>query len=232
MTLLQLFGISVDVLDAVLAIEIDPEAEQVGPRLLGAVIEGGARVPDEYMCAFHHATRSLYPDRYTRDGIGPFDEAIEVVWNDLADLLMPDVCTQDELDGFRRDLETDRVPCSWIYRAKINQGGGPFGWLIRELALAPPAMYHDYTRVPEIVEDIAGCAPPEWELLSRFCARAAPCIVSFQQSASGNQPLEVALEYLWRSQRQLSVDDLACLSNAQGRVYPERVLGVERLPSR
>lgn len=228
----SVLGLSGEVLDEVLAIEIDPETDPIGVRLLAAAVDRGGNVPDEYGCVFHHATRSLDPGRYIRNGLLPFAKAVDVVWADLSEVLVRTrICTQEDLDRLRHDLETGGVPCSTIYRAKIHQDGGPFGWLIREVAAAPPDDHHQYTRVPELVEDIAGCAPAAWDLLNRFCTRAVPCIVRFTHRVAERAWLEAALEYLWCSQRSLSLDQLTDAVDVRGTVGPERVLGVETMSS-
>ena len=74
--------------------------------------------------------------------------------------------------------------------AKFNiNDEGPFAFMIRCLAIEAPNSYHNYTKAPELVEDIAGSLLGEnyHQLVSRFQESTIPCLVSFTAKPIGSE---------------------------------------------
>src|SRR5260370_24664512 len=112
---------------------------------------------------------------------------------------------------------------------------GPFGFLIRELALRPPRPVRDYlSNPPEIVEDICAAYRDTFgrDLVSEYLAATRPCVVKFRTPRPPRADLEVALEYLACSVQGFALGpELATSFDGHGRpISRKRILEVQLDP--
>lgn len=226
-SLATILALPPETLGEVLSIELDIETDALGEELMKAAHAAGARTDAEFSTVLHHATRSMQPELFETVGLMPFAQALDHMWKALGSLATHGTFSSEELANLRCRIQSEKTICP-TYDAKLRQCGGPFGFLIREVACRAPAGCHDYLRVPEIVEDIASAAPPEWNLLDLFRENSTPCIVSFKHRF-GARHLGPALEYVWRSDRGHSIAGLTAIDDAKACVPPDKIICVDRL---
>jgi hypothetical protein len=129
---------------------------------------------------FFHGSRVVDPDVFFRRGILPLARIIDEIWDVLYRLVETD-CPKDKWDSFRRDMESQGCGDSGdIYRERLRHPlhHGPDSYLIRDALLRPDAAWHDYLKIPEIVQDITRCYGKDLE--ARFRAATVACIVEFE----------------------------------------------------
>lgn len=216
--------------------DLDPEEVEVGDILWERLLGAGARLPSgPYEARFFHATRTLAPGRFGSLGILRLADAIDAIWDDLHSLV-PEVDRGTWLE-LRAAVETggavsDHGP-AWLYREKVlrdpDAHGGIYGFLVRDVALSPPLGHHDYCAIPEIVEDIVGCAPRGWALGSRFTTASTPYLVHFCWRVAAVGYLKTAVEYIWTAKHGGSFWNLTSAVDTAARVPPELILEVEKV---
>jgi len=114
---------------------------------------------------------------------------------------------------------------------------GPFAFLIKDIAINAPRPNHNYTKTPEMVEDIAG----SWfgenysELVERFKEKTEPSIISFYAKAKGHE-LSAALFYMKLILDGESEIDAGSSANiffdSEGEIItPDRIKDIELLKS-
>lgn len=186
---------------------------------------------------YFHATRVLPTRSAFSNGLVPLGRIVDDIWSDLYGLVRGE-CPPADWDQFRRSVETDHpAHLANLYRMKTNAITlwGPFGFLIRDLALRPPSPVRDYlSNPPEIVEDICTAYHETFgrNLVSEYLAATRRCLVKFYSPRSRLADLEVALEYLACSVQGLApCPDLAMAFDGNGRPIPrERILDVQLEP--
>lgn len=116
-----------------------------------------------------------------------------------------------------------------------NHDEGPFAFLIKTVAIQAPGSNHNYTDVPELVEDIAGTFVGQnyQELVSRFQEITQPYIVSFTAKARGYEVFKALffLKLMLDGEPELEAGDTANTffnSNAEV-ILPHRIKSVEHL---
>lgn len=235
-----LLGLSPDRLALVIegSADIDPSEVELEAALWDRVLDAGGREPGlRYLARFMHATRSLSPDSFLETGILRLPESLDPVWAGLK-TLAPEI-GEVQWDELRAEIESgDRVGRSvparrYRERACLHGAavGGAHGFLIRDVAIAPPSDHHDYTRLPEIVEDIAMCAPPAWRIAERFMGSARPLLVHFAWPVDCAGYVRCALAYLWAERHGGSLATLTDGVDAGASVPASYVLEVEELDS-
>lgn len=150
---------------------------------------------------YFHGTRVLDPHAFLRDGIRPLGAMLDRLWDDLYGLCDEHV-TPAQWQELRRDLEgSTPTPLheeqgARLYRLKFDKPGlhGPYASLVRDLVVTPISGHHDYLKIPEIIEDIAGCLG--LGLQARFEAQAASCVVKFRHHEVNRHTVEAALLYV------------------------------------
>jgi hypothetical protein len=220
------------------SVDLDPAEDDVNARLWERVLAAGAEVPElPFAARFFHGTRTLAAERFTDLGVLRLTDAIDGIWDDLH-RLVPEV-DRSAWGEFRTAIEeggrvTDPGSAD-LYRAKVLDNpdfhGGVYGFLVRDVAVAPPSGHHNYCEAPEIVEDIIRCAPPDWGLGLKFTAASTPCLVHFRWRVESLAYVRTALGYVWVDNHGGSLGDLTSATNTGCHVPPGSVLGVEVLGS-
>ncbi|WP_218689888.1 hypothetical protein [Psychrobacter sp. BF1] len=119
-------------------------------------------------------------------------------------------------------------------KSNINDEG-PFAFMIRCLAIAAPDSYHNYTQVPELVEDIAGSLLGEnyYQLVSRFQNSTIPCLVSFTAKPIGNEVSRALffLKLVQDGKNEIEASSIANIffDSLGDSITVDRIIGVERL---
>lgn len=221
------------------AADLDPGEVEVDDILWERLLGAGAISPSEpYEARFFHGTRTLAPERFGTLGILRLADAIDSIWDDLHSLV-PEVNRETWL-RLRAAVETggsvsDRGP-AWLYREKVlrdpDAHGGVYGFLVRDVALSPPSGHHDYCAIPEIVEDIIGCAPRRWDLGARFSGASRPCLVHFRWPTDKVVYLKTALEYVWVAAHRGPFRNLTSAVDTKTWVPPESVVAIEEIGTR
>jgi hypothetical protein len=152
-------------------------------------------------------------DSSVREKLGEPDEGIEVLW-------FHGTRAKDESSFYKHGILTKAKVKERLYSQLISlssglekvgenpfdvsMGGkecvndeGPFAFLIKVVAISAPGSNGNYTKAPEMVEDIAGSLLGEnyVQLVNRFQEVTAPFIVSFLSKPEGCE-LSKALFFL------------------------------------
>jgi len=128
-----------------------------------------------------HLTRVFNKDTFKK-GIRPLKLIIDEIWQDLYSIIKDDISYND-WHQFREKMETDfESHYADLYRSKTMdlKSGGPFGVLNKLIAFnLTKIYYHDYLRVPEIIEDIAIYLNEycNYDLMDKYLKNTKPCIV-------------------------------------------------------
>jgi hypothetical protein len=137
--------------------------------------------------------------------------------------------TAQEWQAFRAYVEHDH-PSHYaeLYRTKVANPtqGGPFGFLIRDVpiykATTGKGEWHDYLRLPEIVEDVCMAFRESFDqdLTADYLAASRPCIVKFR-ATGGELDAAAALLYLCHSIQDVDLAfDLGVTYDAGGARIP------------
>jgi hypothetical protein len=199
-----------------------------------------------------HATRA-FPSRIGfAEGLLPLGLALEGIWADLY-ALVRDECPPSEWAGFRTWVETDHpinLPAGYVnaaqgkaahlvrlYRMKAGAKyqWGPFGFLVREVALRAPTPHRNYwANAPEIVEDICAAYEDRFgrDLEAIYLSATQPCLVKFYQLRDCGGILDIAAHYLCTSAQGIEIHwDLNTNFDGRGQaVPPERIIEVQVNP--
>jgi hypothetical protein len=112
---------------------------------------------------------------------------------------------------------------------------GPFAFLIRAIAIKPPRPYHNYTEVPELVEDIAGALLGEnyKKLVLRFQEVTKPYLVAFTAKPKGDEVFKALffLKLMVDGESELDAGESANIffnSNAEV-ISPQRIKSIHHL---
>jgi len=122
-----------------------------------------------------------------------------------------------------------------LYRNRVEQNhdSGPFGLLIREVAIKPEEFESvDYLKAPESIEDISTSYHKMYseDLLELFQENTRPCIVTFADIGQKPDALHKAIYYLYA--KKGNEDLIACNTcfDGEGRIIPpEQIVRVEYL---
>lgn len=218
------------------ALDINPQAVDVGVDLWARTLDAGAVEPAlPYPVRWFHVSRTLSPGTFHSLGILRAPEAVDLVWTGLR-TLVPDV-SDAQWARLRSDMESGEEVAQPSavsrYRLRVSEApeitGGIHGYLIRDVALDPPETDHDYTLMPETVEDIVSCAPAAWCLGERFAEAARLTLVHFCWPTVDTDYLRSALAYLWSTSHGGSLDDLTDAVDTRQAVAPACVVEVEEI---
>jgi len=216
------------------SIDIDTSC---GEECLRAVMKATGGEPRYDRTCWFHLTRTT-PGNKFEQGLLPLGESIDLIWELLRSLAIPNV-SKACWDAFRRDLEgasCEPHHYALLYEMKTTDKDhwGPFGMLIRDHAFEPIDLgNYDYLDVPEIVRDICICFSERsrFNLLQAFIDKTQPCIVKFFQDSAERNDLAAALYYLYNQFRGLGLG-MSWACDAEGRVNPEQILSVDFLRSK
>jgi len=148
-----------------------------------------------------HISRTNNIENY-KYGILPLNQRIEQIWKFLFDLIK-DKFSLKEWTNFRKQMENNfEGRYAELYRDKISNRNiwGPFAILNKEVAYKfKEISYHDYFKVPEIVEDICFTFNDYRgiNLLDKYVENTKPCIVKFKVSGGEIHYLRHILYYLY-----------------------------------
>ena len=237
--------------DAEVAARSLGELLDVTPSELGAVLQGltphqreweweatpwaavearlGVSPPEPpWQFVFFHAARTLAPVSYRERGLLPLDQALPLVLADLRGLL-PAV-TDAEWSHFAEEIDGGRAIAAIRQRLDNCQQRGPFGYVVREIAVDPPDSDWPYTQCPETVSDLIDHSPQGWNLRARYENSAVPTIVHFAGLVTDVGYLASLAEYIWCRLHQEPVIDLTDAFWTCGTpVPPADILEVELL---
>jgi len=175
-----------------------------------------------------HLTRT-FPSNKFEQGILPLNEGIDSIWTSLFDLVKR--CFSGEnWDKFRALFESKwgKIPGD-IYKFRLNEGGGPYAVLIKEVAFKTE--FHAFLEGPEFVENICSAFKEihGYDLLKIYREHTKPCIVKFKED--GGKPIYVgaALMYLYSSLhgRKITTSSNSCFVGKGIKVPYENILKVE-----
>lgn len=172
-----------------------------------------------------HGSRVPYPQSFLNIGIRTKSE----MCNNLMKYLKP----------LARDIPYEGdYPHSVSKTAKDSLGlqdEGPFASLFRDQCISPDHGSHDYTKTPELVEDLAGelCGGNYEKLVAKFQSNTLPCIVHFTHTLSSHH-LQKFLYFVFLicqdySSREAS-QAVRCFCNLNGKpVLPNKIIKIEQL---
>lgn len=148
-----------------------------------------------------HISRTNNIENY-KNSILPLNQTIEQIWTFLFGLIKKEFLIT-RWNYFREVLENNLEgrPAE-LYRDKIHDKNswGPFAILNKEIAYKLKEIsYHDYFKVPEIVEDICRafhsfCGV---NLLDKYLRNTKPCIVKFKMAGGEAFYIRHILYYLY-----------------------------------
>ena len=104
---------------------------------------------------WYHATRTWDPNSYTK-GIRPLSDVVDEIKCRIENLMRRNGIKSSVNEA----ISQSNSPFAQLYLMKINDHnhGGPYGFLIRSAIFEPSRLgYHDYLKIPEIVEDVLMC---------------------------------------------------------------------------
>ena len=144
------------------------------------------------VCWFH-STRTTQNNIY-KEGILPLANSLARVWE-----MLIENAPSSEIGSRLRPLKDGGVMNS-TYNAKISKAveAGPFATLVKDLIFNLENLpFHDYTEMPEIVEDILKSIPTEEDidLRSHYERVLVPKIIKFSAPACGVGLVATALNY-------------------------------------
>lgn len=91
---------------------------------------------------------------------------------------------------------------------------GPYAYLVRQTAIKTPDMFHDYLKIPEIVEDYIGCKYQSIckQLEKKYFDNTISCIVKFQMFKNDEHLIGKALYYVYLTLRgeELDINSNTC----------------------
>lgn len=136
-------------------------------------------------------------------------------------------------------LDLNKVGHSPFSLSTMGKSGehdeGPFAVLIKDVAIFSPAPYHNYTDMPEMVEDLSGAllGMNYSILIDRYKEITKPYVVSFLSASKGYE-LPRALWYIWlclHGEKYIDSAAIAntCFSGDGSIIPPENIVAIERL---
>lgn len=129
------------------------------------------------------------------------------------------------------DLDT----CSQLGTKLINQDGGPFAYLVREVFFEETNGNYDFLKLPEIIYDILNCDKKFKNKVKKitelYLNETKSCIVKFYDKNTDEHYLKVASLYLFRkiNNIEMNTESNTCFSG-EGQIVPfERIIHIETL---
>jgi hypothetical protein len=155
---------------------------------------------DDYSIAWFHFTRVLKPFKKEK-GILPLHLSLDTIWDELFETAK-DSIDKNKWNTFRQNIRGTDGCFSELYFSKTYKrfDSGPYAMLNPNIApFASSIGYHDYLRVPEIIEDICECFKIKYgiDIKSIFIKESKPCIVKFVVNNSREDCLKCALYYIY-----------------------------------
>jgi len=158
------------------------------------------------------------------------------------------ICTKsdmlEELYSYLKKLSKD-IPYDGEYKSgmtiseresfgKIDEG--PFAYLFRDECFSSETGERDYTKMPELVQDIAGelCGENNYpKLLDIFTRNTVPCIVHFHHLLSDYE-ISRFIHFVYLNSRNSNFSDVISLTSCQvnfrgDSIEASRILKVEEL---
>jgi hypothetical protein len=225
-TIAALYGVSREVLEQILPVAAErAQDDQTGPiGALPAMVAAELRRDPVKPAKIHyfHGTRSWDPKQFLRQGLRPFDQVLEALWQEIG-LLVPEL-SDAKLRVLRNDLmagETDQP----TYSGRVEQlDHGPFGHLLRDVFLSPGDYGSvDYLAGAEIVIDICRAIEQRTglEATSRYRHATTPCVVEFWVATRQcDGALAAALWYLAAGLREQQTSHANWTYCADGQAVP------------
>ncbi|WP_143707388.1 hypothetical protein [Uliginosibacterium sp. TH139] len=134
-------------------------------------IEEFGRVASDFRAYWFHGTRVACPDVFMHEGILPKSEALGKI-KSLVELLA---------EGLSRDGESPFSTSMAFKNGLGSKDEGPFGFFFKIVASDARGSTHNYSDVPESVEDLAGLILGNnyHLLIEKFKRVTRPCVVTF-----------------------------------------------------
>ncbi len=128
-----------------------------------------ASPPQPKAVRWFHATRAI-PNARFEHGLLPTPQALPALWNTLGECARQWVSPAEWGDYQHSFSRGDRTFSGQFHQKQIVTGWeGPFAFLVRDAALGKHGRHKDFTRAPEVVEDI--CADFEEVHARPVCGR-------------------------------------------------------------
>jgi hypothetical protein len=94
---------------------------------------------------------------------------------------------------------------------------GPYAYFVRQTAIKTPDIFHNYLKIPEIVEDYIGCKYQNIrsQLESKYSENTVSCIVKFKVDKNQEFLIGKALYYLYLTLQgeELNINSNTCFDN-------------------
>ncbi len=165
-------------------------------------------------CWFH-ATCTWSGNTY-EDGLLPTRQALNKIWDFQSALVKGQTTIPERIKSSNPGGDVH------LYELKCHNGG-PFGFLLRELAFVCDSTYVNYFDSPEIVEDIG--------LNELYHANTVPCIVKFRDQQTSTEQMCIALLYAYHDHHDIGLTyggELAHSFDGENKTVPkDRILKVE-----
>jgi len=212
------------------------------------VYESGPENPPKYLLSYiqektscktdfdasywYHATRT-WPDNNFNEGLLPLSQAFGKILGFLSGLIKNELTSQE----LRNSVFSNRSYSAELLRMKLLDPkihGGPYGFLIREMAFVHNSAYVDYFASPESVEDICRSCD-KVNLTELYESKTVPCVVKFIDMQTSLNALDTALLYAYHSHHGLPLDEcedwLTRCFNGHGVPVPkENIVKIEFCP--
>jgi hypothetical protein len=209
--------------------------EENPPAFLLSYVQQRTCCKTEYdaTCWFH-VTRVQRNNTF-EDGILPLGKIVPRIWGFLFELTYGQL-TPEQWTGLQTSIWSSNFDSADLYRTKLLSPeihGGPYAFLIRDIAFVRKSYYVDYLAIPEIVEDICLYCEHVFKvnLKQRYINNTTPSIIKFLDQKAKAQTLGTALLYAYEKRCDLELSDW-CTHSFSGKGRPiskDRILKVEFL---
>ncbi len=155
---------------------------------------------DKFSIAWFHFTRVLKPFKKEK-GLLPLHLALDTIWEELFEIAK-DFIDKKSWNIFRQNIREIDGCFSELYYSKTFDrfDSGPYAMLNPNIApIASSIGYHDYLRVPEIIEDICECFKIKYgiDIKKIYIKESKPCIIKFMVNKPREDCLKCALYYIY-----------------------------------
>jgi len=205
--------------------------DDYGDRVLATVFEKEYNVkpkPLDYVCWFH-LTRTR-PENDFSEGILPFKEALDIIWQMLFTLFK-------ETPHYKNLADLKSRPINERYESRIKRPylGGPYAVLVRDFAFrSEEAGFHDWLAMPETLTDICDKYQEIYkaDIFGQLQEKLVPCIIKFVSDRKIDRScIESALYYLYvlEHNEQLTESANTCFDGQNEKISPKQIKSVEFL---
>ncbi len=178
-----------------------------------------------------HATRTIAPESFRREGILPREAMTERIWQ-MVDRLIGNRLVADQKAEFRERVEhgAGNNGHHWKKMRESSAGySGPFGMLVRD-AVFSREVSRSYLEFPELVEDICRSECYGIDLMAELMDASKPCIVKFRGPSDRPDALRTAIFYVFAGQPSLKGN--TCYDRRGQAVLLSEIVDIEVDPQR